>query len=150
MASGDQAIIDFKLGHKKIGLFLSEVKEIIEPIPAIKVPMTHPFFKGFISLRGEVIPLIDSPKVMHTEENPYNKEDEKYVIASAGRKKMALFVHAIGGTHTHPSKISAVSEESSSNGLFLKQAAWNHDTIPLLNLEKMMFIIQELNSLERK
>ncbi|WKB35867.1 chemotaxis protein CheW [Terrilactibacillus sp. S3-3] len=90
MASGDQAIIDFKLGHKKIGLFLSEVKEIIEPIPAIKVPMTHPFFKGFISLRGEVIPLIDSPKVMHTEENPYNKEDEKYVIASAGRKKMAL------------------------------------------------------------
>lgn len=151
MASDDQTMIDFKLGHKKIGLFLGEVNEIIEPVTAIKVPMTHPFFRGFISLRGEVIPLIDLPKVMHAEENPYDKEDEKYVIVSTGGKKAALLVHAIGGTHTvRLSELSATSEEASAYGLFLKQAAFNDGTVPLLNLERMMAITQELNSLERK
>lgn len=52
-------LLTFTVGEEKFALEVSEIKEIIKHIPFTPVPRCPDFLLGVISLRGEIIPIID-------------------------------------------------------------------------------------------
>ena len=51
--------LTFKLGEEIFALDVAEVREILDFTSITKVPMTPPFMRGVINLRGRVVPVMD-------------------------------------------------------------------------------------------
>jgi purine-binding chemotaxis protein CheW len=51
--------LTFKLGEEIFALDVAEVREILDFASITKVPMTPPFMRGVINLRGSVVPVMD-------------------------------------------------------------------------------------------
>lgn len=64
--------LTFSLGNEVFGLEILKIREIISMMEITAVPLTPPFIKGIINLRGRVIPVMDlrskfgMPPVEHT------------------------------------------------------------------------------------
>lgn len=52
-------LVIFKLGNEEYGVNIMQVKEIIRMASINKVPQVPQFVEGIISLRGEILPIID-------------------------------------------------------------------------------------------
>ncbi|WP_094545784.1 chemotaxis protein CheW [Petroclostridium xylanilyticum] len=52
-------LVIFKLGDEEYGVNIMQVKEIIRMAAINKVPQVPQFVEGIISLRGEILPIID-------------------------------------------------------------------------------------------
>ena len=51
--------ITFGLGREKFGIAIEDVKEIIASYNIVPLPRTPEFIEGIISLRGDIIPVVD-------------------------------------------------------------------------------------------
>lgn len=51
--------ITFGLGREKFGIAIDEVKEIIAKYEIVPLPRTPDFIEGIISLRGDIIPVVE-------------------------------------------------------------------------------------------
>ena len=51
--------ITFGLGREKFGIAIDEVKEIIADYEIVPLPRTPDFIEGIISLRGDIIPVVE-------------------------------------------------------------------------------------------
>jgi len=51
--------LTFVLGEEEYGIELLRVREIIALIPITPMPMTKPYLRGVMNLRGRVIPVVD-------------------------------------------------------------------------------------------
>lgn len=63
-SKGDSArsilkFITFGLGRERFGIAIEDVKEIIAAYEIVPLPRTPEFIEGIISLRGEIIPVVD-------------------------------------------------------------------------------------------
>lgn len=72
--SGAVPILAVVAGEEAYGFPLSSVREILVPPPLTEVPRAAPHFLGVISVRGQIITLIDLPKMLNLEV----KEPEPY------------------------------------------------------------------------
>lgn len=66
--------ITFGLGREKFGVPIDEVKEIIASYEIVPLPKAPGFIEGIISLRGEIIPVVDMRKRF---DMPGSKKDEE-------------------------------------------------------------------------
>ncbi|HJW26330.1 MAG TPA: chemotaxis protein CheW, partial [Rhodocyclaceae bacterium] len=58
--SGDQQqYLTFSLGEEMFAIGILAIREIIEYGQVTEVPMTPPFIRGVINLRGAVVPVVD-------------------------------------------------------------------------------------------
>ncbi len=90
-------IVEFEVQNNKFGINVIKVKEIIQPTPAIPIPHSHPFVKGLIQLRGEVLPVIDMAKVLglgHQE-----SDHTKYIVAEFNKQKVVFQVDNVTQIH---------------------------------------------------
>ena len=70
--------ITFALGREKFGISLDEVKEIIADYNIVPLPRTPDFIEGIISLRGDIIPVVDMRARFEMESR--ESDDETRVI----------------------------------------------------------------------
>jgi len=67
-------VLVFELNHEKYGIPIDPVVEIIRYVEATEVPHTVNFLEGIISLRGQMIPVINGRKRLgHEEKKPDKK-----------------------------------------------------------------------------
>lgn len=59
LAEDDQQYLTFNLGEEMFAIGIMAIREIIEYGDVTEVPMTPPFIRGVINLRGAVVPVID-------------------------------------------------------------------------------------------
>lgn len=59
VAAAPQQYLTFTLGGEMFAVAILNVKEIIEFGSLTEIPMTPPFIRGVINLRGAVVPVID-------------------------------------------------------------------------------------------
>lgn len=57
-ADPEMALI-VRLGGEALALPVTEVHEVIAPVPATQVPFASPFAPSLVNVRGSVVPLID-------------------------------------------------------------------------------------------
>lgn len=55
----EKQLVIFKLGNEEYGVDIMQVKEIIRTTTITKIPQVPTFVEGIISLRGEILPIID-------------------------------------------------------------------------------------------
>jgi len=72
-----QAVV-FHLGREEFAFDVSQVKEIIRPLPITRVPKSKPFIEGVINLRGNVISVVDLRKQLHFTAG--NKPEQTRII----------------------------------------------------------------------
>lgn len=70
--------ITFGLGREKFGISIDEVKEIIADYNIVPLPRTPEFIEGIISLRGDIIPIVDMRARFEME--PREGDDETRII----------------------------------------------------------------------
>lgn len=86
--------VEFLVGQNRIGISLAQVREIIEPVQVTLIPHSHPFIKGIIQLRGEVLPVVDLKKMTGYSDTD-NGSDTKYIVVEFNEKTMVLEVSAV-------------------------------------------------------
>lgn len=87
-----QKFIVFKLGNKEFGVEVEKVVEILNSQKICPLPELKDFIAGVITVRGEVIPLIDMRKRFGIQ--PFPKK-ERTVIVKAGSEKVGLIVDEV-------------------------------------------------------
>jgi purine-binding chemotaxis protein CheW len=65
--TGSVAVLAVLAGDEVYGFPLSAVREILVPPPLTEVPRAPEHFLGVISVRGQIITLIDLPKMLRLE-----------------------------------------------------------------------------------
>lgn len=62
--TGAIAVLAVSAGKETYGFPLSAVRQIVAPLPVAEVPRAAPSVLGVISVRGQIITLLDLPKVL--------------------------------------------------------------------------------------
>lgn len=91
-------IIEFEIQNSRFGINVIKVKEILQPLPVTYIPHSHPFIKGIIQLRGEVLPVVDLKKVLNLGDSE-NASNEKYIVAEFNQQKIVFHVHNVTQIH---------------------------------------------------
>lgn len=96
--SNELEIVEFSVRNNKFGINVIKVKEIINPVPIVKIPNTHTNVEGIIELRGEVLPVIDVAKVLGfpTSETP---QMDKFIVTEFNKQKIVFHVHSVTQIH---------------------------------------------------
>lgn len=74
--TGAIAVLAVLAGDEAYGFPLSAVREILVPPPLTEVPRAPRHFLGVIAVRGQIITVIDLPKMLHLEAeqtDPYGR-----------------------------------------------------------------------------
>ncbi|WP_017753528.1 chemotaxis protein [Calidifontibacillus oryziterrae] len=91
-------IVEFGVGHNKFGINVIKVKEIINPVPITVVPHSHPSVEGIITLRGEVLPVVNMATVLGFPPSQDPKQD-KFIVCEFNKTKIVYHVHTVSQIH---------------------------------------------------
>lgn len=91
-------IVEFSIGENRFAINVMKVKEILNPVPVVAIPHAHPFVKGIIELRGEVLPVIDVAKALGLPDSLQPQLD-KFIVAEFNQQKTVFHVHAVSQIH---------------------------------------------------
>lgn len=137
-------IIEFQINESVFGINVLKVKEIIQPMPITPIPHSHPYVKGIIQLRGEVLPVVSLEQALGLTSAPsLDKAMEKLIVTEFNRQKIVFEVHQV----RQILRISWEKVEKPSN-LYAMDASNiigviknGEQMIMLLDFEKIMFEI---------
>lgn len=76
MDANTLSLVTFKIGNELYGINIMEVNEIIKLTEITSVPNAPVFVEGVITLRGEIIPIVDLGKRFHFEKKEFTEEEE--------------------------------------------------------------------------
>ncbi len=71
-----------------------ELKEIIKPREILEVPNAPPAVKGIVSLRGEIIPVIDLRERLGLPPKEMDRES-RFILARMAEEKVGLIVDRV-------------------------------------------------------
>ncbi|HHW38200.1 MAG TPA: chemotaxis protein CheV [Bacillales bacterium] len=91
-------IVEFGVGDNKFGINVIKVKEIINPVPVTTVPHAHPSVEGIITLRGEVLPVVNMSTVLNFPASQDPKHD-KFIVCEFNKTKIVFHVHTVSQIH---------------------------------------------------
>lgn len=94
-AEGYKELLTFLIENEGFALNVMEVKEIIKMREVTDVPDTQPFVRGIISLRGDIIPVIDLRVRLDIPPKPHDR-DTRIVITASDDQKIGLIVDSVG------------------------------------------------------
>jgi len=86
-------VVVFQLGQEKYGIPIEHVLEIIRFVEATEVPHTVSFLDGIISLRGEMIPVINGRKRLGHEPKTPDKRT-RTIVLQEGSSRYGIVVDA--------------------------------------------------------
>jgi len=82
------------IGSEKYGINITEVQTIEKYLKICRVPRSHPYMKGVLNLRGEIIPIIDAKTKFELGETIGNDE-ARIIIITNGEGKTGLLVEGV-------------------------------------------------------
>ncbi len=90
----ENRILTFRLEKQFYGVSIAHVEQIISMQPLTEVPEFPAYAKGIMSLRGEVIPVVDLRMCLGMKEAPYT-ERTCIVIANIGTLHLGCIVDEV-------------------------------------------------------
>jgi purine-binding chemotaxis protein CheW len=96
--SDQQQYLTFTLGDEMFAIGILSIREIIEYGHLTEVPMTPPFIRGVINLRGAVVPVVDLAVRFGRQARENTKRTCIVIIeveSEKGRQEMGIVVDAV-------------------------------------------------------
>jgi purine-binding chemotaxis protein CheW len=87
-------LVGFRLGEEEYALRICDVREIILPGAAVRVPQAPPYVRGLTNLRGEVIPVVDL-RLRLGMPAAENTPDTRIIVVNIGGKTLGLSVDSV-------------------------------------------------------
>ena len=146
-----QQVISFFLGEEEYALEITAIKEIIPCVKITSVPQMPEFVEGVISLRGDIIAVIDLRKRFGLPLSEL-KELSRIIIARLGGKRLGLIVDSVSEVVKIPlSKIQPPPETVVSLvGEYLKSVCQVGDRMLLLLDAKKIISLEEEKEISEK
>jgi two-component system, chemotaxis family, chemotaxis protein CheV len=91
-------IVEFGIGQNKFAINVMKVKEILNQVPVVEIPQSHPFVEGIMELRGEVLPVINVASALGLPQSG-NPQMDKFIVAEFNRQKTVFHVHTVSQIH---------------------------------------------------
>ncbi|WP_144474702.1 chemotaxis protein [Cytobacillus oceanisediminis] len=91
-------IVEFGIGQNKFAINVMKVKEILNPVPVVEIPQSHPFVEGIMELRGEVLPVINVASALGLPQSG-NPQMDKFIVAEFNQQKTVFHVHTVSQIH---------------------------------------------------
>lgn len=138
MANYNKPVI-FRLGNESYGVDINLVSSIEKQVQFVPVPNSLPYIKGIISLRDEVIPLINLKKKFNMDNADIKGENA--IIVKLANLTLALEVDAVEEIHDIAEKsISDMPNIIKTENLayFEKVANINGKLVVLINVENLL------------
>ncbi len=131
-------IVEFVINNAVLGINVVKVKEIINAIEPVAMPMSHPCLEGIIQLRGDIIPVIDLAKFLGYEPSETPQAD-KYIVTEFNQGIYAFHVH-------HVSRIHRLSWEMIERPTDIAQTAQNC-VIGIIRFEGRMILLLDFEKI---
>ncbi len=145
--STDHNVLSIAVGGRSVGVRLDDIMEIVEPLPAVKVPLTDPLFIGLITLRNTILPLVDLRALLQAGDRSLRKrEDEKYVICSDADRMIALDVDAVGDFN----KATRTLPIEKENSLIRFAVPAEGTDLPVLDIGGIIALVSAQNQIRRE
>jgi purine-binding chemotaxis protein CheW len=93
-------IVIFYIDKQELAIDLWKVKRIIWAVEVTAVPETVKNLMGMINLEGEVIPLINSRRVLGLKEREIELSDQ-FIICMIANKTLALWADDVRGVESY-------------------------------------------------
>jgi purine-binding chemotaxis protein CheW len=74
----------FVVGANRYAIDIMRIKEIIQPLPVVRVPRAPRFIEGVIELRGAILPVVDMRKRFELEPTPLGRLSKYVIVAIEG------------------------------------------------------------------
>jgi purine-binding chemotaxis protein CheW len=91
-----RAVLTFVVGGETYGLDILHIREIIKIIEITEVPRSPRFLLGVISVRGQIIPVIDLRQRLRLDDNPLTRA-ARILVADRDGEPFGLLVDAVTG-----------------------------------------------------
>lgn len=108
--------LTFNVGDVGYGIEIRYVQQIINMTKINVMPDMLPYMKGFITLRGTIVPVVSMRLRFNLEEIPYN-DRTCIIVVSVGDKQVGLIVDEICETITIEPEFIAPSPASGNNAV---------------------------------
>lgn len=135
---GDSQIVIFKVSNQKYGLPIRSVSEIIRIPDVTQIPNAQSYFKGVISLRDHVVPVISLSKRLNLNEAAVSR-DSRIIIAEDNDIKVGLIVDAVCSvTHYRDKELKSANHAEEQNDFITGILNRDDEMILMLNPQKVI------------
>ncbi|MBI5233379.1 MAG: chemotaxis protein CheW [Deltaproteobacteria bacterium] len=134
----------FSLGETAFAVEVAFAEEVARKRTLTEVPGAPSFIKGIVSLRGEMIPVMDiTERLGKACSSAFFSErviqPERMLVVSAKDSKLAFLAERIDGMmEIHPRMIKSDGEDKDPLGFIKAVAMFKTKTIKILNMERLM------------
>lgn len=91
-------VLEFNVGEACLGINVIKVREVINLIPATRVPESHRYIEGLINLRAETIPLVNLIEYLQYP-SEVNMEKDKIIVTEFNQAKTGFHVNGVVCIH---------------------------------------------------
>ncbi len=132
-------LVVFELASEAHGVDINTVREIIRLSELTRVPGTPAFVRGVISLRGQIVAIVDMRKRFALPEIEPSPE-QRIVIVESFDQAVGILVDAVTGVHTVAGTEEGVSPIASSAApeYVVGVARLNERMVVVLNVEHVL------------
>jgi len=90
-------VIVVGLGEERYGIDLSDVVEVLAPVPVTPVPGVAAVFAGVINVHGEIVPVIDLRRFLGMEILPNDGTVRGVILLRSGDREIGLRTDSVEG-----------------------------------------------------
>ncbi len=143
-------ILLLKIGSKKIGLDLSEVKEVVKYQKLTPIPKASKTIAGILNLRGEIFSIFDLKYILTKEKTIPSEKESKFVITKYQELKAGYLIETLVDILEIPSsEIKKIKKQAKGKECFLGEIYYMKEIIPVLNIKNLLKIeVEELEKID--
>jgi len=133
-------IVEFSVGPVNYGINVAKVREVINLVPITKMPNSHPYVDGVFTLRGRLMPLVNLPRCLGSEENGATANN--IIVSELNNYFVGFLVNEVSRIHRVSWAAMEPPPNISSSEMVVGVIKMGEKLVILLDFEK---IVAEIN-----
>lgn len=134
--SNTEKFVTFYLNNELFGVASKNVAEVTRTLPIAFLPNSPDWLSGIANLRGEVVPVLNLPKLLEKEPSETSQRT-KFVVLQAGDSAFAFVVDKLSEIVTLQTKTIEPVQEKLSPNIFGK-ADYKSNSLFLIDADRML------------
>jgi purine-binding chemotaxis protein CheW len=140
----------FNIGNSLFGIDIQHIVSIEKVSNITDLPQMPEYIKGIVNLRGQIMCVIDSSKLLYNHSIPID-ENTRFILLEINRTTVALMVPKTNEIlDIDLELIKTVDSIGTTVGVLKGVALLENRMISIINLEELFSTIEDLESIQRQ
>ena len=133
-------IVEFAVGNVNYGINVAKVREVINLVPITKMPNSHPYVDGVFTLRGRLMPLVNLPRCLGSEDT--GSTANNIIVSELNNYYVGFLVNEVSRIHRVSWTAMEPAPNISNSDMVVGIIKMAEKLVLLLDFEK---IVAEIN-----